>query len=187
MLLPCRVKIQYESQLVSINLNGENMFKPNAVKEIIVKLQEQDMRQTLSDVLSQFNMEEPFTVPSYLYHITTRGAWPLIQKTGLVPSQPQSSTQTGSQKGELFEGVWLTNLKDLDSVIDEFMLPESYYSQGVLLRVETSGLAIDEFIPGIEMYRKPEDHLPTRDEYFKFTKEIIYTNIIPPEFLTEVN
>ena len=153
------------------------------LKDILTEA-EKDMRVGL-DYLKSIQSDEPFNTSQPLYHLILRQNLDKVMKEGLKPSQPKSSTHKGVLKGELFSGVWLSSLDDVDSIVDVHMLPRNYSWEGVVLQIDGNGLDPNLFNIGIEiplrlMTKVRNGEKISRNDYYKQSDEIVYLGNIPP-------
>lgn len=155
----------------------------------LLKETKKDMRVGL-DYLQSIQSDEPFNIKQPLYHLALRQVYyDKIQKQGLIPTQPKSSTHAGALKGELFKGVWLTSLNDISLIVSLHYLPARYEYQSVLLKIDGTKLDPKLFSIGIEIPPRLMSDVRSgkkisRNDYYKQSDEIVYLGKIPTNAIT---
>jgi len=163
--------------------------KFNKTCEQILNENTNDKRVTLN-TLSEIQSDERFNNNIILYHVCHISNLQNIMTNGLYPQIPNPTTKGGILKGENFKGVWLSSIDDLDAIVDIHMLPQEYYSQGILLSIDSSQLNEASFSIGIEIPHKLMEKINlgqqiSRNEYLKESEEIVYLDVIPSSAIRE--
>jgi hypothetical protein len=139
-------------------------------------------KKSLDDIEKLIDKSKPFRAPEHLYHLTTfEGLQNIKSGQSIKPHKPRASDED-------FDGVWLTDINNIDSAIETHMLPKRMFHNAVLLELDPKKLNNSKYTAGTNYSGRGIPLKPpfSLNDYLKYSNEIVYRNDIPYDAITNV-